>query len=1080
MRHPARFILRALLACLFFLTLSLTSPVQAAGITVNSNADISADDGFCTLREAIDNANSDSQLYSTSGECAAGSGADTITFDPVFSGPTIYLGSPLIIASDMTIDGSALTTKIAISGDSDNNGTGDVRVFSVGSGVSATLNSLIVTKGWSSTEGGGGLVNNGTLTIINSVFSANTVDNQLGGAILNNPAGILTITGSTFSNNSAYDGGAITNYNQLTVTNSTFIDNGGSGTDAGGAIYTDGPSSTLTQTVTNSTFSGNSANVGGAVWSSRTQTITNSTFSGNNNIDSVNGRTIWQDSETLNYTNNIVANSTGGDCYTISSIGIHTNNLVEDGGNCAPSLTTNPNLGPLADNGGLTQTFALLAGSPAIDAGDDATCAASPVSSLDQRGTARPTVPSGPGGGHCDIGAYEYIDTTAPSVTAFTVPSPATSLNVPITTFTASDDAIVAGYMITQSSTPPGYGDIGWTGSAPTTYTVSSVGDYTFYPWTKDAAGHVSTVYGSPASVHVCLGTATVTSNADSGPGSLRQAISDACAGGTINFNASLSGNTIHLASTLDISKNLTIDGSSLTSRITISGDTDNNGTGDVRVFQTTGHNLVNVALNSLIVTKGFVSGGDGGGLLNDAITTITNSIFDGNTADNGGAITTNGALTIIDSTFSGNSSAASNGQVGGGAILNNYTLSVTGSTFSGNTADAIGGAGGALFNVAQGQIYNSTFSGNLAGVGGAILTTNDLTIQNSTISGNSAFLGGGLYVDSHVTNLVNTIIANSTSGGDCSGTLATNTNNLIEDGSCSPALSGDPLLGPLADNGGPTQTFALLAGSNAIDAGDDTTCAASPVSNLDQRGITRPNSAHCDIGAYEYADASIPTVTAFTVTSLTNSLTIPIMAFTASDDATLTGYMVTETSTPPPAGAAGWTASAPTTYTVGSAGSYTLYPWVKDAVGNVSAVYGSSASVTVDKTAPTAGGLVAANVTTSGGTTYSFTVSFSDNLAIDSTSIDGSDIRVTGPGGFNQLATLVSVTPGGNGTPRTATYRITAPGGAWDTADRGAYAIAVEANQVFDTAGNGVGAASLGSFLVSLNYTAYLPLALP
>jgi CSLREA domain-containing protein len=1048
MRHLARFILRALLACLFFLTLSLTSPVQAAGITVNSNADISADDGFCTLREAIDNANGDSQLYSTSGECAAGSGTDTITFDPMFSGLTIYLGSPLIISSDMTIDGSALASQVTISGDSDQDTLGDVQVFFVSSGT-VTLNSLKITKGSALT--GGGIYNNpgATLTITNSTLSGNTATTTgAGGGIYN--LGLLTITNSTLSGNSAaLDGGGIYNdSNTLTITNSTFSGNSAAqdGGGSGGGIYS---------------FGG-------------TLTITNSTFSGNSAVTSGGG--IYNNGGTLNYANTIIANSTsGGDCAGSGSIGTNINNLVESGG-CANPASVDPLLDSLKDNGGPTETMALILTSPAIDAGEDIVCDDNPgPNNLDQRGIARPI------GAHCDIGAFEgAVDLTAPMVDSFTVPSSSTSLTVSITDFTASDNnPPVAGYLITESATPPSAGAVGWTGSAPSTYTFAGGGSYSLYPWAKDADGNVSTVYGSPASVHVCLGTATVTSNADSGVGTLRQAISDACAGGTINFNASLSGNTIHLASTLDISKNLTVDGSSLTSRLTISGDTDNNGTGDVRVFQTTGHNLVNVAFNSLIVTKGFVSGGDGGGLLNDAITTITNSIFDGNTADNGGAITTNGALTIIDSTFSGNSSAPSNGQVGGGAILNNYTLSVTGSTFSGNTADAIGGAGGALFNVAQGQIYNSTFSGNLAGVGGAILTTHDLTIQNSTISGNSAFLGGGLHVDSHVTNLVNTIIANSTSGGDCSGTLATNTNNLIEDGSCSPALSGDPLLGLLADNGGPTQTFALLAGSNAIDAGDDTTCTASPVSNLDQRGITRPNSAHCDIGAYEYADASIPTVTAFTVTSLTNSLTIPITAFTASDDATLTGYMISETSTPPPAGAAGWTASAPTTYTVGSAGSYTLYPWVKDAVGNVSAVYGSPASATVDRTAPTAGGLVAGNVTTSGGTTYSFTVSFSDNLAIDSTSIDGSDIRVTGPGGFNQLATLVSVTPGGNGTPRTATYRITVPGGAWDTADRGAYAIAVEANQVFDTAGNGVGAASLGSFLVSLNYTAYLPLVL-
>jgi hypothetical protein len=85
----------------------------------------------------------------------------------------------------------------------------------------------------------------------------------------------------------------------------------------------------------------------------------------------------------------------------------------------------------------------------------------------------------------------------------------------------------------------------------------------------------------------------------------------------------------------------------------------------------------------------------------------------------------------------------------------------------------------------------------------------------------------------------------------------------------------------------------------------------------------------------------------------------------------------------------------------------------------------------------------------------------------------------VTGPGGFNQLATLVSVMPAGTGTSRTAIYQITAPGGSWDVVDEGTYTIAVEANQVFDSVGNPVAATSLGSFLVKLNYAIYLPLVL-
>ena len=78
--------------------------------------------------------------------------------------------------------------------------------------------------------------------------------------------------------------------------------------------------------------------------------------------------------------------------------------------------------------------------------------------------------------------------------------------------------------------------------------------------------------------------------------------------------------------------------------------------------------------------------------------------------------------------------------------------------------------------------------------------------------------------------------------------------------GNCSPALTGDPLLGPLADNGGPTPTFALLLGSPAINAVDAATCAdPATVNNLDQRGVTRPQGIACDIGAFELEITNLP-----------------------------------------------------------------------------------------------------------------------------------------------------------------------------------------------------------------------------
>ncbi len=126
------------------------------------------------------------------------------------------------------------------------------------------------------------------------------------------------------------------------------------------------------------------------------------------------------------------------------------------------------------------------------------------------------------------------------------------------------------------------------------------------------------------------------------------------------------------------------------------------------------------------------------------------------------------------------------------------------------------------------------------------------------------------------------------------------------------------------------------------------------------------------------------------------------------------------------------------------------------------------SFNVNVDTLAPTASNLGVTDVNTSGGTIHTFTVDYADNVAVDISSLDSSDIQITGPNGFNGLATLVSVNSTENGTPRTATYQMTAPGETWDSGDNGIYAIALVGNQVLDTSGNAVPAANLGSFTVN------------
>ncbi|MBI5848260.1 MAG: right-handed parallel beta-helix repeat-containing protein [Nitrospirae bacterium] len=194
---------------------------------------------------------------------------------------------------------------------------------------------------------------------------------------------------------------------------------------------------------------------------------------------------------------------------------------------------------------------------------------------------------------------------------------------------------------------------------------------------------------------------------------------------------------------------------------------------------------------------------------------------------------------------------------VGGIYVGPGNSLIIDGCTFTGNNNGVL--TGGAVDNDGSVSIVNSTFHGNSSGTGGAIYNSESgtLIVYNSTFSNNSATTGGGIY-NAGSMSVYNSVIANSNSGGDCAntGTISAQSNNLVEDGSCSSAYNGDPVLGVLANNGGPTQTMALEVGSPAIDAGQNSTCAAT-----DQRGTARPQGVNCDIGAYEKVVAVPPGV---------------------------------------------------------------------------------------------------------------------------------------------------------------------------------------------------------------------------
>ncbi|MBI5934097.1 MAG: choice-of-anchor D domain-containing protein [Chloroflexi bacterium] len=352
---------------------------------------------------------------------------------------------------------------------------------------------------------------------------------------------------------------------------------------------------------------------------------------------------------------------------------------------------------------------------------------------------------------------------------------------------------------------------------------------------------------------------ALVTNSNDSGAGSLQQALLDVCTNGTITFDNDY---TILLSTTLEINKNLTIDGTGHTVIL--------DGQNTARVLINWDPSVVTVKHLTIRNGNGNTAVGigtkAGGGILNFGTLTVDDSIFTGNNAtDVGGAMYNwSGAMTVTNSAFSSNGASTPHG----GGIFNEGSLTVTGSVFSSNSASTYGGG---IFSNNALTVANSAFSQNSASYGGGFFINGGaFSSINNTLSANQASSsGGGIFNNTGVLNISNTIVANST-GGDCTvgaGTLGTNNNNLIEGAACGMTNGAngnivglDPNLGALASNGGPTQTFKLLAGSPAFNAGDDATCAASLVNGKDQRGISRPQGAHCDIGSYE---AEILTVTA-------------------------------------------------------------------------------------------------------------------------------------------------------------------------------------------------------------------------
>ncbi|NWJ48723.1 MAG: hypothetical protein HXX08_22930, partial [Chloroflexi bacterium] len=293
------------------------------------------------------------------------------------------------IAKDLTLTNTG-AGKVTI------NGANTYRIFYVNSGISLSLTNFNLTGG-NATLGGAIDNNSGTVTVTNSTLYGNSAQQQ-GGAIEN--FGTVTINNSTLYGNSAVGGGAIFNWGGVTISNSTLY--GNSATNSGGAI--DNNSGTVT--ISNSTLYDNSTtNSGGAIYNWSTVTLQNSLLQGNKICFNSSG-------SITDNGYNLEAEALGS--YTCGFSGTSIN-------------TTDAKLGTPGNNGGVTNTVALLSGSPAIDAIPPASC----VVTADQRGVKRPQ------GTGCDIGAFETQVATQLAIT--TQPSGAVAGTAFTTTVTAQD-----------------------------------------------------------------------------------------------------------------------------------------------------------------------------------------------------------------------------------------------------------------------------------------------------------------------------------------------------------------------------------------------------------------------------------------------------------------------------------------------------------------------------------------------------------------------------------------------------------------------------------------------------------------
>jgi hypothetical protein len=554
------------------------------------------------------------------------------------------------------------------------------------------------------------------------------------------------------------------------------------------------------------------------------------------------------------------------------------------------------------------------------------------------------------------VAAASTADTTKPVVGTFTLPATATSLSVPITALTATDNVAVTGYLVTTSATAPAATAAGWSVAAPASVTAPAAGTVTFYAWAKDAAGNVS--LAKTAAVTITIATADTTKPVV----------------GTFTLPATATSLSVPVTA-LTATDNVAVTGYLVTTSATAPAATAAGwtATAPASVTAVAGSNTFyawakdaagNVSLAktaSVIVTLPPAA---------DTTNPVVGTFTLPATATSLSVPVT--ALTATDN-----------------VAVTGYLVTTSATAPAATAAGWSVAAPASVTAPAAGSVTFYAWAKDAAGnVSLAKTASVTVTLPPAADTTNPVISAFTLPADSTSLTLSVTAFAATDNVGITGYLVTTSAAAPAATAAGWSATAPASVTAPAAGN----VTFYAWA----KDAAGNVSAAATAAVT-----ITLPGAS----------DTSAPAITSFVLPASAKSRTVTVTAFAANDDTAVTGYLVTTSATPPTAAAAGWRATPPASVTAPATGSVTFYAWAKDAAGNVSV--STSADVTITTSAdimkPTLIISTLANKSATSDPVLNVSGSTKDaRSGIQSVTVNGQPVTLNDDGTFSYAVTLV------------------------------------------------------------------------